>query len=284
MSGILRRSPVGHLLLGALSVAVGGYLYAGQTSTLPQSNAVGGRPTTKQHAKTAPTPELPVPFHVGERLDYRVAWATFSNAASIQLAAPEKRDLFGWHTWHFQAAVHTVNPVRTLFAIDDQFDSYTDSSSLESRQYENYLDELGKKESEVLHLIPTGEKPRAPGSAVVVLPGTRDPLGMLYALRVAEWQKSPEMRAPVYDGNNVYELRANLETTADRVNVDAGTFKAQRIAIRLFQNGTENSAIHFTLWLANDAARTPVQIAAELPFGSLRVELTSASLQHAELR
>ena len=229
-------------------------------------------------------PEQAMPFHVGEKLNYRVAWATFSDAADVQLTVPEKRDLFGWKTWHFLAAVHTVKPVRSLFTIDDQFDSYTDAVSLESRDYEDYLNELGKSQTDVLHLIPKGEQPRAPGSAVVVLPGTRDPLGMLYTMRAANWQQTPEMRAPVYDGRNLYEMHANIESAADPIQVDAGAYKAFRIAIRLFQNDKEDPLIHFTLWLANDPERTPVRIAAQLPFGTLRVDLTTTNQERADNR
>jgi hypothetical protein len=253
---------------------------AQSTAPHPQAKGSAPKPATKPKA----SPEAAVPFHIGEKLTYRVAWATFSNAATVELAIPEKRELFGWQTWHFQAAIHTVSPVRTLFAIDDQFDSYSDSTTLESRQYESYLNELGKTEKDVLHLIPSGQRPRAPGPAVIVLPGTRDALGMLYALRAADWSKAPALIAPVYDGANLYELHATLENGADAVKLDAGSFTTQRIAIRLFQNGKENPAIHFRLWLATDAARTPVLIAAQLPFGTLRVELTSANLQRADLR
>jgi hypothetical protein len=222
-------------------------------------------------------PEVAMPFHVGEKLNYRISWSSFTSAALLQLSVPERRALFGWATWHFQAAFHTVRPVRTLFAIDDQFDSYTDVSSLESRQFEIYLNELGKSETTVLHLIPSGERPRAPGPAVIVLPKTRDPLGMLFALRAVDWQRTPELRAPVYDGHDLYEMRAHLETASDAIQVDAGSFSASRIAIQVFQNAKENASIHFTIWLANDAARTPLVIAAELPFGNVRVQLTSAN-------
>ena len=280
-------NPRSALLAAAFLVA----LFSSTPGDLSTRAAQGpsSRPQPKNSAPKSPPkpktpPELSVPFHIGEKLHYRVAWATFSSAATVELSALEKRELFGWQTWHFQASVHTINPVRNLFAIDDQFDSYSDSTSFESRQYESYLNELGKSEEEVVHLIPAGERLRAPGSAVVVLPGTRDVLGMLYALRAADWQKSPELRAPVYDGSNLYDSLATLENPSDPVKVDAGNFVAQRIAIRLFQNGKENSAIHFTLWLAPDAARTPILIAAQLPFGTLRVELTSGNLERADLR
>lgn len=243
----------------------------------------GGPPTgqtKKQRSKRAAPPakeaapkEVAMPFPVGEILNYRVAWATFSSAASVRLAVPERRDLYGWQTWHFRAAISTVRPVRTLFSIDDQFDSYTDGVTLESRQYEMYLNELGKSESAVLHFVPQDTAPRGPGPIVVVLAGTRDPLGALYTLRAADWQHSPEVRAPVYDGRNLYEMSAKVENASEKVTVDAGTFSASRIGIHLFDHGKEVSQIGFELWLAQDAARTPVLISAELPFGSVRGEL-----------
>ncbi len=100
-----------------------------------------------------------------------------------QVTVPERRNLFGWSTWHFRAALHTQNPVRKLFTIDDEFDSYADAGGLDTRQYETYLDELGRTNNQVLHFVPVGQTSRAPAPDVRVLPGTRDPVSVLYALR-----------------------------------------------------------------------------------------------------
>ena len=163
-----------------------------------------------------------VPFHVGETLNYRVAWASFSTAASLQVSVPERRILFGWPTWHFRAALHTQSPVRTLFAIDDEFDSYADALALDTRRYETYQNELGRKEDHVLDFLATGQKPWGPGPDVIVLPGTRDPVGALYALRVVDWQRTPEFHVPVYDGHDIYQLSARLDAKSDMINVAAG--------------------------------------------------------------
>ncbi len=221
--------------------------------------------------------DQPVPFHTGEALDYRVAWAAFSNAASVELSVPERRNLLGWQTWHFRASAHTLSPVRSLFAVDDQFDSYADAATLESHQYESHLNELGRKEDDVLHLVVDGQPPRGPAPSVVVLPGTHDPLDALYTLRGVDWQRTPRFRAPVYDGKNLYEMEAQRENAGETVEVAAGNFPASRISIRLFQYEREVTGIHFIVWLASDAARTPVLMQADLPFGHLRAELTSAS-------
>lgn len=232
--------------------------------------------TTRQRKTFAlPPKEASVPFLAGEALSYRVSWSAFSNAASVQLTIPERRDLFGWATWHFRAVAHTQGPVRSLFALDDQFDSYTDAINLESRQYETHLNENDRTEDAVLHFAPTGETSHAPPPLVAVQPGTRDPLGTLYALRAMNWSV-PEFRAPVYDGHDLYEISARRESSGEMVRVAAGSFSSSRIAIRVFRDGKEIPAIHFTMWLSDNAAKTPVILQAELPFGNVRAELAEA--------
>ena len=247
------------------------------TSGTVAAQSTNARATKPKPAKKEVLSDAIMPFHVGETLKYQVAWATFTTAAAVQMNVKERRDLLGWGTWHFQAFAHTVSPVRSLFAIDDQFDSYTDAASLESRQYEMYLNEMGKKQDRVFHLLPMGQSPRGDVPRVAVLPGTRDPLGALYALRGVDWQKTPEFRTPVYDGRDIYELRARAVAASELISVAAGKYSATRISIRLFQHDKEVSGMSFSAWLANDSAHTPVQMQADLPFGNLRVELTSAT-------
>jgi hypothetical protein len=223
----------------------------------------------------APPRETPVPFQAGETLTYRVAWSAFSNAGSVELSVPERRNLYGWQTWHFRAVAHTSGSVRSLFTVDDQFDSYTDAATLESRQYETHLNEMGRSEDQTLHFAPMGQPSHAPPPTVAVRPGTRDPLGFFFALRAADWS-TPELHFAAYDGRDLYDVIAKREATDEPVKVPAGGFSAARIGIRIFRDGKEVPTIHFTVWLANDAAKTPVMLQAELPFGNIRAELASA--------
>jgi hypothetical protein len=220
--------------------------------------------------------ELPMPFRAGETLNYRVSWSAFSTAASVQLSVVERRVLVGWQTWHFRAVAQTLSPVSTLFPIEDQFDSYTDTESLECRQFETHLNELGKISDQVVHLVATGQKSRASGASVVVMPGTRDPLGALYALRAVDWQRTPELNETVFDGKDIFDMRAQRDSPGEAVAVPAGNFTASRISIRVFQHEKELTAIHVVVWLATDASHTPVVLQATLPFGTLRAELIPA--------
>jgi hypothetical protein len=241
-----------------------------------EDHAIHGKEITRKVAPPAPK-ELEVPFHVGETLNYRVTWAAFATAASLQVSVPERRNLFGWATWHFRAALHTQSPVRRLFTIDDEFDSYADAATLETRQYESYLNELGRKDDHVLHFVAVGQTSHAPGPDVRVLPGTRDPVGVLYALRGVDWRRTSEFRAPLYDGHDVYQVNAKLEARSDTVTVAAGNFSASRVSVRLSQENKQVANINFELWLANNPARTPVQFQALLPFGNVRAELAPSA-------
>jgi Protein of unknown function (DUF3108) len=217
-----------------------------------------------------------MPFRAGETLNYRVEWAIFPNAAALQMNVVERRNLLGWQTWHFRAAAHSEVPARTFFEVDDQFDSYTDATTLESHQYEMYLNEMGEKQNEVLHLVSIGQANRGNAAPVIVQPGTRDPLGAFYALRAVDWQQTPEFHVPVYDGSDLYDVRARQEAASDQVKVDAGNFQATKISLRLFEYGKEVRHTGFLVWFARDRARTPVLMLAEMPVGSVRVELEKA--------
>jgi hypothetical protein len=247
----------------------GRFLFPTPAAPSQQRNATKPKPTP------VPAPQQqPVPFREGETLTYRVSWSVFSNAASAELSVLERRDFFGARAWHFRGAAHTLDSVRNLFPIDDQFDSYTDVATLDCLQFETHLNELGKSTNQVRRLGPSGKPSTLPPPIVVVPAGTRDPLGFLYFLRGVDWRRTAELRGPVYDGRDVYEIRVSRESVDESVKVAAGAYSAWHISLRVFQDQKELSAVRYGMWIASDAARTPVEMEADLPFGTLRAELT----------
>jgi hypothetical protein len=236
-----------------------------------------------QGAKAKPTPpaktarsDAVVPFRAGERISYRVLWSKYSvNAGNIDFAVVEHRDFFGHSAWHFRATAQTVNTMRIVYPLDDQFDSYTDASQLTSLQYEMYLHEQGKEQSSSWRMISDGSPAPRDVSAARVLPGTRDVIGLLYALRAANWKSTPEFHAPVFDGRNLYDVVARLADPSVQITLAAGTAAGSKIDLRVFQHGEDVAGTHFSVWLALDAARTPLLVEAELPIGTARVEATA---------
>ena len=234
---------------------------------------------SKKHGKTPAAPAalvaIAVPFRPGEILEYRVLFSKYAvNAAKIETAVVEQRNFFGRPAWHFRAIAHTQDTTRALFAIDDQFDSYTSATNLFSLQYEMYLHEQGKAQTNLYRM--TGDSDPAPPdvTAVRVAAGTRDAISFLYNLRAADWQRTPELHVPVFDGRRLYDVVARIDTPQGTVTVPAGNFPAFRIALHLFDHGKELTDTRFWLWITKDAAHTPVLVEAEVPFGTARIELT----------
>jgi hypothetical protein len=216
---------------------------------------------------------------MGEVLQFAASLAKVGNVASLRLAVVDKKEVNGKPVWHFQATAKTQNAMRLIFELDDQFDSFSDGNSFTGVEYEMNLSERGQKVQSIQHLTTTGKEPAPPGmSAAVVLPGTRDPLGMMQYLRSVNWDQTREVKSPVYDGRKLYDVRARLIGTSG-VEVPAGRFNTATIEVRVFDKGVEMKDAHFTVYLAHDTARTPVLLQAVLPFAEARVELQKVEPQ-----
>ena len=256
-------------LAAALAACAGLLFFSG--SAQPQLK----RPPKKNPAPDPP-PALSVPFRAGEKLEYRGGWQFYNGGATLKLAALEQREFSGRPAWHFQALATTLNPLRYIFVLDDQFDSYSEAAGIASLQYEQYIREQNKHEDRVSRMSHDGEPAPSDGAVVRVPAGTRDPLGALYFLRTVDWTRTPALTMPVFDGKKLYELRARLSNGAENTEVPAGIFTASRIDLRIFDRGRELLQVRISVWIANDAARTPVRVEAELPFGAVRAELSRA--------
>jgi hypothetical protein len=253
-----------------------------QPDNSPSPHAVKTLPGSSLPASTAPVPvkkRSELPLVPGEVLEFSANVATLNNVANLRLQTSEHRDFLGKSAWHLQAFAHTENPLRMMFVLDDQFDSYSDAFSMASLQYEMHLSERGQKVDSVQRMTATGKEP-APADVTEarVLAGTRDPLGLLQYLRSVDWSKTPEVRSPVYDGHKLYDVRAKAESASVTVSVPAGNYQACKIAIHALDNGVEMKDAQFALYLANNAARTPVLIEAVLPVATARVELVKAGV------
>lgn len=215
-------------------------------------------------------------LHIGEILNYRIDWQRYTGAGVAQLEIVDRKDFYGSQAWHFRAIVHTSQPARALYPMDDQIDSYALVTNLEGREYQEHFREFGKPEDTVAALIAPGETSDTPGPRVIVPAGTRDALSAIYLLRATNWRKQKGLSVPVYDGENVYEMVVKAGEPS-KVRVTTGSYQATEIVIHLLDGQKEIPDEHFRIWLADDEARTPLLCEAELPIGKLRIELMSDS-------
>jgi Protein of unknown function (DUF3108) len=214
----------------------------------------------------------------GETLDFSANVPKLNSVvANLQVKVGERRSVAGKDAWHLQAFAHTENPYRMVFELDDEFDSYSEISNLTSLKYEMHLNERGQKVDTVERMTSSSREP-APANEVAarVLPGTRDPIGMLMYLRSVDWSNTKEVKSPVFDGHKLYDVRAVLVGKGQSVSVAAGKYTTTKIEIHIMDNGAEMKDAHFLLYLADGAERLPVLMEAVLPVATARVELTKA--------
>jgi len=248
----------------------------GNAPTVKATALTPSKAETKTAAGATPV-DSGIPLKTGEVLEYTANVSKLNNVATLKLEIVGRGNFLGKSVWHLKAFAHTENPLRMVFELDDQFDSYSDAGTLASMQYEMHLSERGQKVESVQRMTATGREPASPEATETrVLPGTRDPLGMMQFLRNVDWAKTPEVKSPVYDGHNLYDLRAKMAPGTEKVSVGAGDFTTSKITVRIFEGGVEKKDAAFTLYLADDAPRTPVLLEAVMPFATARVELVKA--------
>jgi hypothetical protein len=269
-----KKAMLGFIVI-VVAVIAGLVLMRAHEHGLGNSEGSGGfapsTPWSSPSAGTSGTGKTPAsPLHIGESLSYRVSWSTFATAASATISIPGRLYFFGDSVWDFRAQISTVNPIRQLFTIDDQFISYAAVSTLNSRQYVMRLSELGRNRTQQFRAAPSGGG--SDPSFGIIPPATCDPLSALFLLRTSDW--THPVHAPVFDGKQTYEMTAQL-LVEESIAVPAGKFSASRIRVDLQGSVEKTAHIALTIWLAQDAYRTPVAVEAALPFGSLRMELTA---------
>ena len=250
-------------------------------SSLALAASLVASPQQKSAKKPAPKPPVAgapaAPFHNAENLAYSGAWLSLNDVLAVQLSANDDRPFNGHPIWHFQAKLQTKNPLHYVLAVDDHFDSYSAHTDFSGEQFEMHLNEGSKVENHILRMTPSTTPLPGGATQVQVLRGARDALGFLYFLRTVNWQQTNDVRSPVFDGRKVYDVHATVVTPRKDIAVAGGKFTATGLSIRPYINGKELADTKITLWIAQDAAHTPVLIELELAFGSGRVELTQAN-------
>jgi hypothetical protein len=246
----------------------------------PVGGGPGSRPEADSPAGIKGASGVVVGFQprTGETLDFSANVPKLnSTVANLRVKVGERRNIAGKDAWHLQAFAHTENPYRMVFELDDEFDSYSEISNLASLKYEMHLNERGQKVDTVERLTASSREP-APANEVAarVMPGTRDPIGMLMYLRGVDWGATREVKSPVFDGHKLYDVRAVLAGKSENVTVAAGKYTTTKIEIHVMDNGVEMKDAHFLLYLADGTERLPVLMEAVLPVATARVELVKA--------
>src|SRR4029077_12769248 len=127
-----------------------------ETTANPAPRALAASSGGMDNKNSATPTEAGTPLRAGKVLEFSADVANLTNVANLRLQIVERHDFFGKAAWHLQAFAHTENPLRMVFELDDQFDSYSDAATLSSLQYEMHLNERGQKLESIQRMTATG--------------------------------------------------------------------------------------------------------------------------------
>ena len=245
-------------------------LAAGSSRSTAQAldAATGGR--TEQRL---PANAVPVPFTVGERLDYDVRFGSLK-VGNGSMEVREITDVRGRPVWH---TVFRINGGIPLYRVNDQYESWFDVTTLNSLRYHQDVDEGSYERTRRYEIFPERgmfrEKDR-PEEPTVASP--LDDGSFLYFVRTVplEVGKTYEYSRYFKAAGNPVRIRVVRRET---ITVPGGTFKTVVLQPTFQTKGIFSKNGRAEVWITDDDRRLMVQMKSKLSFGSLNLFLRSAS-------
>lgn len=287
MGGLHRRmtGTGGKLLLGMALAAAGIAVrsVSAQEGTLPDGPAEAALRAAGRSMGAAETDgrSAPLPFEVGERLAYRVSWAETLEAGTAELRVAS-RDSKGSGAFRLVLDARSTPAVDSVYRLRFQCSSLFDPHRGVSREYRKSFEENGRTLRDSLVFNPAGktaryvDDSRKQNRRLAIRLGAQDPVSALYLVRSLGLKPGLRVLFPLVEGGKTYEADVKV-TGSELISTALGSFATHRVEAVLRHGGSLLRDRKMTFWFTSDARRIPVLASVSFPFGSLLVELTSAS-------
>lgn len=223
----------------------------------------------------------PLPFEVGERLEYELEWGMF-NVGSAVLEVMDTSEWNGVPCWHVVFTIQSNSFADKFYKIRTVTESYIskdlkktlffkkDQSEGDThREIEVYFD--WTKNRAYYHNFGKLE------ASTAIKENTVDPLAILYVFRALTDLEnlSSSIEIPLTDGKNQIESTIALEEQKT-LKINAGKFKSFKAipeldGIRGVFRKSKGSKIE--MWFSEDALRYPLMIKSKVVVGSFKASL-----------
>ena len=226
--------------------------------------------------------ERPVPFKVGETLEYDVGWSSYLTAGTATLSVREKKPSYGSVAYYVVAEGRATGVVGALYHAYYKADTLLDVYSLLPQRGSVYSDEAGRRRQRVTRFDQGKRRAQfevtpGPGPQKKVALGgpTHDALSAVLALRMLRLREGLSVTIPVCDGGHVFSVQARVRGR-ERLSTRLGQVMAWRVEPVISGDTDEMGARKLTVWLSDDAQKLPLLMQAEMPVGTFTLTLRTA--------
>jgi hypothetical protein len=245
------------LMVVALSLLASGADLAAQTGSDPRDGT-----------------RAPVPFGVGERLDYEARLSGIRVGAGFMEVA-KMDSIRGREAWHTSFGIRGG---LAFFRVNDRYESWFDTRSLASLRYHQQIDEGSYERQSQFEIYP--ERRVFVDAKGVEQPTVEDPLddgSFLYFLRTIPLEVGKEYTFERYFRVDRNPVRIRV-LRRERVTVPAGTFDAVVVQPIIKTKGIFSENGRAEVWLSDDEHRIMLQMKSRFSRFSLNLFLKSFRL------
>lgn len=224
-----------------------------------------------------------LPFAPGEKLTFNLKWLVFPAGQAVLEILPLTQ-IDGTRALHYVLHARSNAFVDAFYKVRQRIDAFTDLRVTRSLLYrKKQIEGSARRDVAVTFDWSQGTAQYASfgqkEAPVAVVPGTFDPLSILYYARRCTFQADDEISGPVTDGKKTVIGKARV-VKRETITVDGRTYDTLLLEPELKHIGgvfekSPNAGIK--LWVTADRRRLPVKIQSKVAVGSFTGELVSVS-------
>jgi hypothetical protein len=236
-------------------------------------------PSARKAPPASTRVERPVPFKVGEALEFDVAWAPYLTAGVATVTVHDKRPSFDSIAYYIAGEGRPTGLLARLYSAYYKADTLLDVYTLLPQRGSVYSDEGGRHRMQATRF----EQAKGKGTYEVttatvvrkdlsVPSDTQDPLSALFFLRTLSLREGVKMSVPVVDSGTVYRVQIVI-AGRETVQTSVGTRQAWKLTPLVFDLDGKPVDEQLAVWISDDAQRLPLRIDASLPVGRFSLVL-----------
>jgi hypothetical protein len=230
--------------------------------------------TAQSESDARPNGRAPVPFGVGERLDYEVRVSGIRVGGGF-MEVSRMDSIRGRETWHTSFG---IKGRLAFFGVNDRYESWFDTRSLASLRYHQDIDEGSYERKSRFEIYP--DRRLFFDAKGAEFPTVEDPLddgSFLYFLRTIPLEVGKEYSFDRYFRLDRNPVRIKV-LRRERVSVPAGTFDAIVVQPIIKTKGIFSENGRAEVWLSDDEHRIVLQMKSRFSRFSLNLFLKSFRL------
>lgn len=211
-------------------------------------------------------------------MTYEGTWGPIP-AGEITLEVLPKETIAGIETYHFAMMTKTNAAVDLLYKIRERQDSFIDTGMTHSILYKKRTESKHPRDVIVNFDWEKREAVRSnfgeKSPPIQILPGSFDPLALLYILRLQDLKENSVIEIPVTDGNTNYAVKATVGKR-DVIEIQGEMHHAFEVTPdmdRLEEVVKKSENPQLKVWYTADEKKIPLRIRSKVGIVSFVFEL-----------